>query len=143
MLFSEAKGRKIVSTSSADTVGKVHGFVVDAESRSVLAVNVKKADSGDTLAWADIAGFGSDAVTVTGPERITAADADVQAKSGKDKAVLGKRVLSTGGAELGTVKDVEFDPSTGSITSLVLESTSVPGGGLIGIGSYAVVVDKG
>lgn len=143
MLFSEAKGRKIVSTSSADTVGKVHGFVVDGESRSVLAVNVKKADSGDTLAWADIAGFGSDAVTVTGPERITAADADVQAKSGKDKAVLGKRVLSTGGAELGTVKDVEFDPSTGSITSLVLESTSVPGGGLIGIGSYAVVVDKG
>ncbi|MGU3435774.1 PRC-barrel domain-containing protein [Actinomycetes bacterium M1A6_2h] len=143
MLFSEAKGRKIVSTTTADTVGKIHGFVVDAESRSVLAVTVKKADSGDTLAWPNIAGFGADAVTVTGADQISAADAEVQARSGKDKAVLGKRVLSTGGAELGSVKDVEFDPSTGSITSLVLESSSVPGAGLIGIGSYAVVVDEG
>ncbi|GGF97720.1 hypothetical protein GCM10007304_09560 [Rhodococcoides trifolii] len=143
MLFSEAKGRKIVSTTSADTVGKVHGFVVDADTRSVLALNVKKADSGDTLTWSNIAGFGTDAVTVTGAEQISAADADVEAKSGKDKAILGKRVLSTGGAELGSVKDVEFDSSTGSITSIVLESSSVPGAGLIGIGSYAVVVDKG
>ena len=140
MLFSDAKGRKVVSTSTAEKVGKVTEFVVDPASRSVLAVHLKKAESGDTLRWSDITGFGEDAVTVPGTDVITETPADVAALSDKAHRVLGKRVLDSRGDELGEVKDVDFDPTNGTITALVLADRRVAGIRLVGIGSYAVVV---
>ena len=67
MRFSEAKGRKVVSTATAETVGRVDGFVVDPRSRTVLALKVKKAASGDVLPWRQVESFGTDAVTVVSP----------------------------------------------------------------------------
>ena len=64
MRFSEAKGHKVVSTDSAETVGKVAGFVVDPRSASVVALSLKKTgDHGTTLPWTGITAFGPDAVT--------------------------------------------------------------------------------
>lgn len=140
MLFSEAKGRKIVSTSTAETVGKVSDFVVDPASQSVLAVRVKKATSGDTLRWDKLTAFGSDAVTVGAADLVTEPDAAVEALSGKHHQVVGRRVLSAAGDELGEVEDVEFDADTGRITTLLLDQGSVEGSRLVGVGSYAVVV---
>lgn len=140
MLFSDAKGRKVVSTSTAETVGKVNAFVVDPTSRSVLAIHLKKAESGDTLRWSDVTGFGEDAVTVSGADVITVATADVAALSDKAHQVLGKRVLDSRGDDLGEIKDVDFDHTDGSITAFVLDSGRVAGSRLVGIGSYAVVV---
>jgi sporulation protein YlmC with PRC-barrel domain len=59
---------------------------------------------------------------------------------GKDHQLLGKRVLSTGGDDLGKVADTEFDPDTGAVTALVLTSGEIAGTHLVGVGSYAVVV---
>jgi sporulation protein YlmC with PRC-barrel domain len=140
MLFSEANGRKVVSTSTAETVGQVAGFVVDPHTRTVVAVEVKKA-AGDTLAWADIFAFGADAVTVTGAERIGEATADVAALSGKEHRMLGKRVLSSAGDELGKVDDVDFEPESGQVVALLVTGDQIAGGRLIGVGSYAVVVN--
>jgi hypothetical protein len=58
----------------------------------------------------------------------------------KDHHLLGKRVLSTGGDDLGKVDDVEFDPGTGTITALLLPGGEVAGIRLVGVGSYAVVL---
>lgn len=140
MKFSEAEGRKVVSTATAETVGKVDDYVVDPAKRSVVAVELKKTDSGDTVRWSDIVGFGTDAVTVSGAEKITEAPADIEALTGKDHRLRGKRVLSADGDELGEVDDVEFDHESGEITGLVLKDSTVPGVRLIGVGSYAVVV---
>ncbi len=42
---------------------------------------------------------------------------------------------------MGTLSDVEFDPDSGQVTSLVLDGERrVPASSLIGIGSYALVV---
>lgn len=139
-LFSEAKGRQVVSTSTADTVGKVHELVVDPATRTVLALELKKTDSGDTLRYTDITAFGEDAVTVTGADKITDAGEDVAALLGKGHHVLGKRMLSSAGVELGTVKDVEFSPESGRVTALHLDDGEVSGARLLGVGSYAVVV---
>ena len=139
-LFSDAKGRKVVSTSSADTVGKVHDFVVDPSSRSVLAVLCKKTESGEVLRWSDITAFGDDAVTVSGPEQLGEADERVSELLGKDHQVLGKRVLTARGTEVGKVTDVEFDHESGAIENLVLGSETIGGSRLLGVGSYAVVV---
>ena len=45
------------------------------------------------------------------------------------------------GDEIGTVDDVEFDPETGEVTSLILASGDIAGTRLVGIGSYAVVAE--
>ena len=143
MLFSEAKGHKVVSSSTAETVGKVSAFVVDPATRAVLAVKVKKSDAGDFLRWSDLLAFGADAVTVTEASCIGDGGPDVKALTGRSRAILGKRVLTSGGDELGKVHDVDFDPETGTITALVLGkggSGEVAGDRLVGIGSYAVVV---
>ncbi len=140
MRFSEAMGRKVVSTSTADTVGKVDGFVVDPSTRTVLALEVHKAESGDVLRWADVGSFGVDAVTVVADDAITEADDQVTALLGKDHRLVGKRVLSTEGDELGKVEDVEFEPGSGAVTLLVLDRGEVAGVRLRGVGSYAVVV---
>lgn len=138
--YSDANGRKVVSTSTAETVGKIDGFVVDPSRRSVIALEVKKSETGDVLLWQDIEGFGDDAVTVTGADKIVDAPAEIDALLGKDHELKGKRVLTTSGLELGKVRDVEFDPQTGAITTIVLKGHEIPGSALTGVGSYAVVI---
>ncbi|MHA3702102.1 PRC-barrel domain-containing protein [Jatrophihabitans sp. YIM 134969] len=138
--FSDANGRKVVSTSSAETVGKVDGFVVDPVTRSVVALEIKKAESGDVLLWRDIAGFGEDAVTVADAGAIIDAPPEIDALQGKDHELKGKRVLTVTGVDLGKVKDVDFDAQTGALTMLTLKGHEIHGSALTGVGSYAVVV---
>ncbi len=140
MLFSEAKGRKVVSTSTAETVGKVNGFLVDPAQSVIIAIELKKTDGGDTLHWPDVEAFGTDAVTVLDAGKITDASSEAAALAGKEHHLLDKRVLTTAGDERGKVDDVEFDKESGAITMLVLGDGELPGSALVGIGSYAVVV---
>ncbi|MEP7193849.1 MAG: PRC-barrel domain-containing protein [Actinomycetota bacterium] len=140
MLFSEASGRKIVSTSTAETVGHIADFVIDPRTHSLVALTVKRTDQGDTLLWARITAFGADAVTVTAAEVIIDANEAVAALSGKDRRLIGKRVLNTDGEDLGTVADVDFDPKKGRLTTLALATGGIAGERLIAIGSYAAVV---
>jgi uncharacterized protein YrrD len=141
MLFSDAKGRKVVSSATAATVGKVSRFVVDPATRAVVAVELKKTDSGDVLRWSDITAFGADAVTVADQGRIGDGGEDVKALSDKAHRVLGKRVLTSTGDELGKVDDVDFDPQSGALTALLVDKgDEVAATRLLGVGSYAVVV---
>ena len=143
MLFTDATGRQVVSTSTAETVGQIAEFVIDPQSHTAVAVTLKNADSGDTVLWTSITAFGADAVTVTGTAVIIDANDAVAALSGKDRRLLGKRVLNTIGEDLGPVTDVDFDPDNGAVTALVLATGDVPGDRLIGIGSYAAIVHAG
>ena len=141
MRFSEAKGYKVVSKASADTVGKITDYVIDPKAGKVAALVLKKTSGdGDTLPWADLSSFGTDAVTVDNETVIVEASAELAELTGKRHAAHGKRVLTTDGADLGDVEDIEFDPETGKITALVLKEGEVEGHRLMAVGSYAVVV---
>ncbi len=140
MLFTQVTGHKVVSTGTAETVGQVAGLVLDPRSHSVVAVALKKTPHGDTVLWNDITSFGTDAVTVVGHEVIGEADDAVKELSGKTHDLLGKRVLNTRGEDLGTLQDVRFDPASGGVETLLLAGRDVVGSLLIGIGSYAVIV---
>lgn len=145
MRFSAAVGRQVVGADGADTIGQVAGFVVDPVARRVIAVHVKKSGSGTSLPWSSISTFGDDAIIVRGAEAIGQPDEASVALTGKDHDVIGKRVLTSAGNELGTVEDVDFDPASGAITSLLLDrsdhSGDVAGTRLVGVGSYAAIVD--
>jgi len=141
MRFSEASGRKVVSTTTAETVGKVDRFVVDVSGPRVVALELKKTESGNTLRWSDVTAFGGDAVTVESAEKITDGGEDIAPLLGKGNQVLGKRVLTTNGDEIGEVSDVDFEAGSGTVISLLLDhGAEIAGTRLVGVGSYAVVV---
>lgn len=141
MRASDVGGRKVVSTATAATLGKVDGLVVDPQTARVVAVTLKKTEGdGDTLLWGDITAFGTDAITVARDDLVTVAQPPVSTLADKHHHLLGKRVLSQAGEELGKTKDFEFDPADGSVRALVLDHSEVPGSSLVAVGSYAVIV---
>jgi uncharacterized protein YrrD len=142
MLFSQARKRNVVNTSTATRVARVDGFVVlPGPARVVLLRLGKVSGAGTLLAWEDLQGFGPDAVTVATDAVIRPArDAVEQRAEDNDLEIIGKRVLTERGMELGPVTDADFDPETGAVTSLITKAETIAGSRLIGLGSYAVVV---
>jgi sporulation protein YlmC with PRC-barrel domain len=141
MLFSDARRHKVVASSSAETIGRVSQLVVDPVTRSVVALQLKKTEGGDVLRWGDLTAFGTDAVTVTDAGKIGDGDERVRALTGKDHRVLGKRVLTSAGDDIGKVVDVDFDTRSGALTAILVDSgNDVAADRLLGVGSYAVVV---
>ncbi|MGH3822262.1 MAG: PRC-barrel domain-containing protein [Pseudonocardiaceae bacterium] len=142
MLFSQARKRDVVNTATATQVARVDGFVVlPGPARVALLRLGKVRGAGTLLAWEDLQGFGPDAVTVATDAVIRPArDALEQRAENNDLEILGKRVLTERGMELGTITDVDFDPETGTVTSLITKTETIPGQRLIGLGNYAAVV---
>lgn len=140
--LSDIRGNQVLSTAAATTVGKVAGIVIDPELRRVVALQVKKSKGpGDILLWDRITAIGPDAVTVESEERITDPPGDLEDRLAADidLGLVGHRVLTDHGRELGTVRDVEFDHD-GTVATLMLKDVYVEGSRLLGIGPYAVVV---
>jgi sporulation protein YlmC with PRC-barrel domain len=141
MRFSDAEGRKVVSTVTAETVGRVSDYVIDPETRTVAALVLKKTSGSDNiLPWENLEAFGEDAVMVVDARRLTSASGRVAELSDKRHREHGKRVLSTAGVDLGKVTDVEFDPETAAVTALILDEGTIEGARLLAAGSYAVIV---
>lgn len=141
MRFTDVRGRKVLDTSTATTVGKVDGLLVDPAERRVVAVHVKRKGE-ELLRWEALGSFGPDAVTVAGEDALTASDEHLDALASKAGALLKKRVLTDAGNEVGTVEDVEFDPESGRVTALLTSEGEVDGERLRGVGSWAVVVAR-
>ena len=142
MRFSQVRGHSVVSTSDARTVGRVGELVVDPGSRRVVALALSKTDGNvDTLTYDALTAIGADAVTVPSAAALSVAEGRLAELRDKRHGVLGKRVLSQRGDELGSVQDVEFDPADGRVGALLLaDGSSLDGERLHGVGSYAVVV---
>ncbi len=141
MLFTELTGRKVVSTDTASTVGVVADYIVDPHAPGVVALTLSKTPGRDSvLPWANVIAVGNDAVTVPTAEAIITPDDDLIELSGKQHALPGKRVLTTAGEELGTVRNVEFDHASGRLDALILESGPIDPARLLGVGSYAAIV---
>ena len=141
MLVSEAHGHKVVSTSDASTAGTVDGFLIDPASGAVAGLTLKKtAGNGSVLPWSDITAFGVDAVTIADANLIVEPQGELAELAGKAHQFAKKRVLTTAGLQVGTVRDIDFNPATGKIISFITDDQPVDGSSLVGIGSYAVIV---
>ncbi|HEU0087273.1 MAG TPA: PRC-barrel domain-containing protein [Pseudonocardiaceae bacterium] len=142
MLFSAVRKHEVVNITTATRVARVDGFVVCPGPPRVALLRLGRVSGpGTLLAWEDLQGFGPDAVTVADDAAIRPPrDAWEQRAEDKDLEILGKRVLTEHGTELGTVTDVDFDPETGRVTTLITTSEPIEGDRLIGLGGYAAVV---
>jgi sporulation protein YlmC with PRC-barrel domain len=139
--FSDISGHPVLDTSTATTVGKVAAPIVDPVDQKVVGFRVKKSKGpGDVVLWGALSGLGPDALTVDSAERVADPPAELKTRASSKLDVLGRSVLTDQGHALGKVKDVEFDPDDGRITSLILKDSFVNGDRLLGIGGFAVVV---
>ncbi|MGH3828398.1 MAG: PRC-barrel domain-containing protein [Pseudonocardiaceae bacterium] len=145
MLFSQAHKHDVVNTATANRVARVDSFVVLPGPARVALLRLGKVHGagGTLLAWEDLQGFGPDAVTVASDAVIRPArDALERRAEDNDLEIMGKRVLTERGMELGPVTDVDFDPETGAVTSLITKTETIAGQRLVGLGGYAVVVSS-
>jgi sporulation protein YlmC with PRC-barrel domain len=139
--FSDISGNPVMDTSTATTVGRVQAPIVDPVTQRLIGFRVKKSKGpGDVVLWEGLAGIGPDALTVDSAERLADPPGEWKERSGSKLDLLGRTVLTERGHDLGKVRDVEFDPTDGRVTSLMLKDAFVDGERLLGIGSYAVVV---
>jgi sporulation protein YlmC with PRC-barrel domain len=141
--FTAAVGRKVVSRTSAAEVGSLSRLVVDVATRQVTALVVDKGRKARLVEWTALSGFGPDAVMVADDAAVRQpADESEKAAVGGTFELIGKRVLTDLGTELGTVDDVLFDPQTGSLEKLLVGGHQYPASTLLGNGSYAAVLDS-
>jgi sporulation protein YlmC with PRC-barrel domain len=140
--FSDISGNPVMDTATATAVGKVQAPIVDPVTQRVIGFRVKRSKGpGDVVLWEGLAGLGPDALTVDSAERVADPPSEWKHRASSKLDLIGRIVLTENGHQLGKVRDVEFDPADGRVTSLMLKDAFVNGERLLGIGSFAVVVE--
>ncbi len=139
MRFSEVLTRDVVDVAQASTLGRIDGLVVSTDPGRITALRLAKATAADVLAWSDLKAFGPDAVTVASAADLHAVDETQRALADASRDLVGKVALSEGGNDLGVVTDAEFDPESGTITSVRTDLTELSGDRLRGLGTYAAI----
>ncbi|WP_267245889.1 PRC-barrel domain-containing protein [Streptomyces sp. PR69] len=142
MLFSEISDRPVMDTATAQSIGQVDSLVIASGPARVIALRLKKTNGGDSLlVWPAVHAIGPDAVMARSSTH-ESAEEHVRTRAEACSGLIGRRILSKGGRELGTLRDLEFDPESGSVLGLLTSFGTLPGQGLLGVGSYAVVVQE-
>jgi sporulation protein YlmC with PRC-barrel domain len=141
--FKRSADRKVLSRTSAKELGAVSHLLVDAQQRRVAAVVVGRGKKAQLVDWAQLSGFGPDAVMVVDESALRPpADDRERAAAEGQLELVGKRALSERGNELGELDDVTFDADTGALEELLIGDRRVQAGSLLGCGSYAAVLDE-
>lgn len=142
MRFLDTMGRAVVDVTHARTLGTVSGFVVDPGHARVAGLRLRKPGGGrSVLAWRDVWAIGPDAVMArAGADDGLPPDADLGGPADQSQEMPGKRILTELGAELGSVEDVDFDPETGALRTVIAPHAEIDARRVRGLGSYALVV---
>lgn len=141
MRLRECLGHPVLDTSTATTIARIDGLVVDPAQRRIAAIRLRGAGRKPIyLLWEDLDAFGPDAVTVASAEVLRRLENG--ALPYPELESIGRRVLTEAGDELGTVEDLEFDPSSGAVEAVFTQSDQIDGKRILGLGAYALVVAK-
>jgi sporulation protein YlmC with PRC-barrel domain len=139
MRLEEVWGRAVFDRSTAQELGTVVGFVVDADEHRVIAIDVG-CDEPCVVGWDSVVGIGDGGVIVTSKEAVREPKETEHARLAAGRQLIGKRVLTSEGKILGELDELIFDPRTGVVERLVIAGGEVEGDHLRAVGSYALVV---
>ena len=143
MLLTTTLGENVVSKASAETVGSVEGVVIDAQARTVVALQVGKGRKARVVPWTSVNGVGTAAVVVDDDASVREPTDDEDRYVGGSVKVIGGLVLSDRGNAHGDIVDVEYDEDTGGVISIRTRTATIAADRLRSIGSYAWVVEAG
>ncbi|MFI5972545.1 PRC-barrel domain-containing protein [Streptomyces sp. NPDC051452] len=137
MLFTQAKGLRVITADEAATLGTVKDLTIDTHTRGIACLRLAGAPKDATaIAWGSVQALGRDAVIVRSQGVAESGAAHLP----EHREAIGSRVLTEHGMEHGTVKDVAFDPVSGRILTVYTALGDIAGDRLVGLGSYAMVV---
>jgi uncharacterized protein YrrD len=141
MRFSDVIKRPVIDLATAADIGRVDDAVVDPVARRVIGFRLKKTpDDARWLAWDQITALGPDALTAATAAAVTVRE-DAPGRLLRADGVIGGRVLTDQGMELGALADFELDPATGLVVGLLLaDGTMIEASALLGIGRHATVI---
>ena len=116
---SEYVGKPIVSADTGEKVGTAADVLVDADAGRIVGVIVGGGllTSEQVLPYADVQVMGGDAIIAKSRQRILGVREWRETGSDAARAITykNKRVITTGGRELGAVKDVYVNENTGIV----------------------------
>lgn len=139
MLYSHILHHQVVPTGTHDTVGYVGGLLVDPSTGKVAALRIGQGLRGDTVHWDDIEAFSPYAVVVRSADAARPAEGRAAELLAGDHQIMGKRLFTAAGDQIGRVTDVEFDLSTGRVTRLLTTDGPIRADYLPAAGAYATV----
>ncbi|MGI8879322.1 MAG: PRC-barrel domain-containing protein [Jatrophihabitans sp.] len=139
--LAETIGRSVVSRATAENLGPLTGAVLDVPSRTLVAWQVGKGRKATVLSTAAVGGIGDAALVVDEESSVRDAESPSEIATVKgNRALLGARVLTDAGEEIGPLEDVEFDSANGTVQSVRVPGGVIEAGRLRGLGGYALVV---
>lgn len=112
-------GMPIINLSNGETVGRVRDVFFDPANHQIAGVIM---DGGGwfkgprVIRFANLSGVGDDAITIIDHSVIAKTQVEAECVIAGDGMVIGNRVMTRDGNELGTIADVIFDHVTGEIT---------------------------
>lgn len=141
MWLTEAEGTPVLSRDDAERLGSVRRLLVDVPARCVTALHIDGRKRKALLVdWDALTGFGPDAAVVRARDTLRGPADDELAFVSGDLDWLGRRVLTDLGDGAGTVRDLEFDESTGALRSLETDTGTYPAEAVVTLGPYCVIV---
>jgi uncharacterized protein YrrD len=154
--IGEIKNEQVVSLSGAEKLGTVEDVFFDPTRQTVLGLRVKRGgmlSKTEAVLLSDVQSIGLNAVTLTDGSRLNGESKFPQfTNSLLASHVIGSRMLTEHGHEVGTIADLDIDFETGSITAYVLsgslldrlrkENHTVPASAIKSIGEKLVVVSN-
>jgi sporulation protein YlmC with PRC-barrel domain len=137
MNASKLKGLAVVSLQEGTKLGQVEQPLFDLAGRELGALRVK-GDSGTfILPFAQIVNVGNDAITVTSSKVTQTPSTGGATDALLDLQALEKlKIVDQTGTFLGTLSNVEVDPSSGKITRLAAHE-----GGVFGMGGTTTPIE--
>ncbi|GAA3151592.1 PRC-barrel domain-containing protein [Streptomyces rectiviolaceus] len=144
MLLSKVLGHPVISADDARPAGELAGLGIDPQACRITELYLRDVKRGsDSVPWSEVRGVGPDAVIIDTGAGDATEDARRSPHSRAHKRLLGKRVLTEYGEDIGTLTEVTFDPDTGAVGDLHIGHEQVPGSRMIGLGSYALILGAG
>ena len=122
---------EVVEVARGTTLGRATGVMIDADEGRVAAIAVSQNSLlGKTryVPFEDLKSIENDVVTV--PSMESAVERSSFKKTGMMDTLLGRKVLTQDGKDLGDVQDYSFDPKTGDMESITLGVNKQVLGGL-------------
>jgi uncharacterized protein YrrD len=121
----DASGLLVITRDSGKKVGKVEDLIVDRQGSRVLGILVDEAGwfkEAKVVPWSSFRVIGLDAVVIDDEASAKKASEVPEMSEVLDKGnvLVGARVATTDGRELGKLEDFYFDPETGIVKGFEL-----------------------
>jgi uncharacterized protein YrrD len=116
----DASGLLVITRDSGKNLGKVEDLVLDRQGSRILGILVDEAGwfkEAKVVAWPSFRVIGLDAVIIDNEASIKKGSEVPEMSEVLDRGnvLIGARVATTDGRELGKIEDFYFDPGTGVV----------------------------